>query len=266
MKDAFDAVNRLIEKFVSQDATEQQADITNAIESADSSALVDWLATLKEGKEEIAKVFDFETNRLETELMSRGLRHLEDKKIKHTTFKGNRASITVGMTRSLKVHNADNLRKIVSERWHDEIKTKDPTHSVAADFGRALTSLYLGDYISEMTLQDLLAKGVTIKGNASNGDSGVSDGGKLTVIFNKDSINLLIKKLKGDYDKDKELFEGVLGVALESEIDEELYFISQIKNWERIRKYFSQDEAMQVKRDIKNGIFVSEAVRLTMRQ
>jgi|GEM_PF-6772528 len=214
--------------------------------------LVDALADLKDKKEEICKVFDHEINKLETELMSRGLRQLEDKKIKHTTFKGNRASITVGMTRSLKVHNADNLRKIVSERWQDEIKTKDPAHSVAADFGRALASLYLGDYISEMTLADLLSKGLTF--------------GNKAYTPTKDNLNLLIKKLKGEYDKDKELFEGVLGVALESEIDEELYFISQIKNWERIRKYFSQDEAMQVKRDIKNGIFVSETVRLTMRQ
>ena len=223
-----------------------------ATKEADSKTLVDALSNLKDEKNMVCSAYDVEINRLEVELTSRGLRQLEDRNIKFTTFKGDKASVTIGMARSLKILSVDNLKKAITDRWHGEIKTKEPDHSVAADFSRALVSLYMDDYVSEMSLADILAKGLTF------GDKGVT--------FTKDNLNLLLKKLKGDYEKDKKLFEGILGVTLESEIDEELYFIAKIKNWERIRKYFTQDEAIKVKLGIKTGIFVQETARLTMRQ
>jgi len=226
--------------------------IALAIKDGNCKTLVDILADLKSEKEEMSKVFDTEINKLETELTSRGLSQLEDKNVKFTTFKGDKASVTVGLTRSLKVLNVKSLRNIISKRWHGEILTKDPSYSVSADFSRALSSLYFDDYVSDTNLAKLLTKGLNI--------------GDKAVTFSNDNLTLLLKKLKGDYEKDKLVFEGIPGTTLENEIDVELYFITKIKNWERILKYFSEEEAIQVKKDIKNGIFVSETVKLTMRQ
>jgi len=240
---------------ISKGAVQKAASL--AAVDGDTKTLVDLMATLKEEKEEQAKVYDTEINKIETELMSRGLRQLEDKNVKYTTFRGDKASITIGLARALKILNVDNLKKAVTERWEGEIKTKEPDHTVAADFSRALMSLHLDDYISEMSLPDLLAKGVTINNDATGGEE---------IFFTKDDTNLLLKKLKGDYEKDKKLLEGILGCNIWDELDEELYFIAKIKNWERIRKYFTQDEAMNVKMALKSGMFVQETVRMTMRQ
>jgi hypothetical protein len=236
------------------------------VNGACCGVLVDRLADLKAAKETSTKSLDGHINTIETELLSRGLRQLEDKSVKYTTFKGERASATVGMARTLKVHNVENLKKIVTDRWHGEIKTKDPDHSVSADFSRALASLYLEDYISEMSLADLLMKGVTVQNSGGDGtEASDTDGRAQQVYFSKQDTSLLLKKLKGDYEKDKKLFEGVLGFELQDELDTELYFISKIRNWERIRKYFSTEEAMGIKMQIKAGVFVSETIRLTMR-
>ena len=81
-----------------------------------------------------------------------------------------------------------------------------------------------------------------------------------------DQQKLLLKKLKGDYDKDKKLFEGILGHEVGDELDEELYFITKIKNWERIEKYYDIEEAAKVQKALKNGIFVQQTTKLTMRQ
>lgn len=213
-----------------------------------TSLLVDTLVELQRIKDEFNKPIDKKIKEIEAELCARGLRELEDKNVKSTTFKGKTASVIVGMVQKLTILNVDKLKKSITDKWHKEVKTKELEYTITADFKRALISLYMNDYVADMKLEKLLATSAS------------------TVTLTADTKSLLLKKLKGDYEKDKKLFEAVLNRELRNELDEELYYIAQIKNFERIRKYFSLEEIEKVRKGIRLSSNVSETIKLTVRQ
>ena len=63
-----------------------------------------------------------------------------------------------------------------------------------------------------------------------------------------------LKKLKGDYIKDKELLESM--GAQDDDLEEELDIIKEHKNWELVSRFFGTDEVDLEK--LKRAIFVEE--------
>ena len=218
--------------------------------------LVDKLSKLQKIRDEFVRPLDKQINELKAELTARGLQELSDKSIKSTTFKGKseHAHVIVTMAQEFSILNIDTLKTAITEKWHKELKPKDIDYKISTDFNKALISLFTGDYVSdeEADLKTIISGKLLINNNAIH----LSPANKA----------LLLKKLKGDYEKDKKLIEEVLGQEIDNALDEELYYIAKIKNYERIQKYFTPDELKSVQDGIRRSSYVNETLKLTLRQ
>lgn len=94
------------------------------------------------------------------------------------------------------------------------VKTSEKIEFVDKNFERALITLYRGDYKEHNLLELLSSLGIEDK-----------------------DIKIILKKLKGEYTKDKELLEKycVAGDDLEEELD----IIYEQKNFELVDRYFN---------------------------
>ena len=76
----------------------------------------------------------------------------------------------------------------------------------------------------------------------------------------------LLKKLKGDYKKDKKSVLDALNMQEnEINIDEELYLIYQIQNWKLITAFFEEATFEETAESIKRCILVDETVKIGLR-
>ena len=76
----------------------------------------------------------------------------------------------------------------------------------------------------------------------------------------------LLKKLKGDYKKDKKTVLDVLNLQDgELDLDTELYLIYQIKNWQLIRAYFDENRLDEIVDAVKRCIIVDETAKIGLR-
>ena len=76
----------------------------------------------------------------------------------------------------------------------------------------------------------------------------------------------LLKKLKGDYKKDKKAVLDALNMQEnEINIDEELYLIYQIQNWKLILAFFEEATFEKTAESIKRCILVDETVKIGLR-
>ena len=217
-----------------------------------TSELVDHLSSLREMQETVLEPIIIKIKEIEANLLQRGLTQLRDKSIKSITFRGNHASVLISLAQKLDILNIEVLKTSIPEKWHGEIKEKKPDHTIAADFKRALINLYTDDYEDSMTIGEVL-KGISIIDN------------KETKVLEISAQTLLLKKLKGDYEKDKELFSLHLATPINENLDEELHYISKIKNYERIQKYFTNEEIKEIKNQIQKSIYITETPRLTLK-
>lgn len=78
---------------------------------------------------------------------------------------------------------------------------------------------------------------------------------------------LLIKKLKGDYVKDKQTLVSVFGYPNEDaapDFDVELYYIYKIKNGELIKAFLPEDGLDQTIEAIKKCLIVDSKTSITI--
>ena len=73
--------------------------------------------------------------------------------------------------------------------------------------------------------------------------------------------SLLIKKLKGDYKKDKELLSKYID---DSDLDVELFTINKIKNYDKVKAFFDVNDTY-LKDNIKKYISLDENVKVTIK-
>ena len=217
-----------------------------------TSELVDHLASLRDLQETMVEPITTKIKEIEASLLQRGLTQLQDKNIKSVTFRGDSASVLISLAQKLDILNAAILKTAIPEKWHGEIKEKKPDYTIAADFKRALISLYMGDYEDSITTEEVL-KGVSITE------------GQTTKVLEPATQALLIKKLKGDYEKDKALFRTHLAMPINENLDEELHYLSKIKNYERLQKYFTTEEIREIKDQIQKSVYITETPRLTLK-
>ena len=210
----------------------------------DNAALVD-LAVAKNVKLDDAKV---DLDLVKTEIQRRAEGIIQDKNVKFTEFFGaeNTGWAAVVMAQSLDILNFQRLQNGLGDEFiGDKIKKKEPEikYDVEPKFKRALISVVTGDYCKEFTLSEILDK------------SG----------WNLDSKqkSLLIKKLKGEHNRDKTAILNVLGKRDgEIDIDVELFYIYKIKNWELIQAYFDTERFQEVESLIRKCIMVDETPKI----
>ncbi len=159
-----------------------------------------------------------ELDAIKAELQAEALREMENKNLKYVEYFADKGSSCVVMYKEkFEVDNLPELTRVVGDVIVGKV-TKEETVKVTVDdkFEKALIILYTGQYKQhsiEQILKDLY--------------------------LDDKQIKVALKKLKGDYLKDKELLES-LGVK--AEIEEELDAIREQKNYELVEKFFNLDE------------------------
>ena len=185
---------------------------------------------LNELKEEIDK--------LTTQIQVRAIDYSEQRHIKFTELKGQGSGLaSVTVANGLEVLNYAMLEAYFGkELLKDKIKIKPQNTKYEFDSGfkKAIMALLYDDYESKISLNELIDSFSFVKGDVAK---------KAT----------LLKKLKGDYKKDKKLIFDMLNkqASDDFDIDIELYLIYQIKNYEYIKAYFDTDKLEETK-DILN--------------
>ncbi len=206
------------------------------------------LAAAKKRKMDFAKA---EMDAVSAEIQSRAIAFQEDRHIKFTEWQGEgRAMASVTVAQSFDILNYFRLKELLGkELVEDKIKIKpqDIKYDIEANFKRALTALVLDDYNRDMTIEDVVDKAGWCQDDAKRKAS-------------------LLKKLKGDYHKDKQAVLAVLNMQDdEIDIDVELYYIYQIRNWQLIRAYFDEDRIKEIADVVKRCIMVDETAKIGLK-
>lgn len=182
---------------------------------------------MKENKKEL--------DTIKAELQAVALQEMENKNLKYIEYFGTDGSCAIAYKEKFEVDNLPELRSAVGEVIDGKYK-KEETIKITVDnkFKEALIALYKGEYEQHDVVQIL--KGLYLDDK---------------------QIKIALKKLKGDYIKDKELLES-LGVK--TEIEEELDAIREHKNFELVEKFFKIDE-IDIER-LKKSISVEESLSI----
>lgn len=151
-------------------------------------------------------------NGYKAELQARGLALMEDHNVKYVKFYGGEGSAAITDSMSLDILNPDKLKELVGEgvynmKVREETKT---TYKYDGKFEKALKAIFTGDYTFETTLDEFLEE-MSIKPDAKQ-------------------KKLLMKKLKGEFEKDKDTLISVLVPEGQEapDFDVELWYIYRI--------------------------------------
>lgn len=206
------------------------------------------LAAAKKRKMEFAKT---ELDVVSAEIQARAVAFQEDRHIKFTEWQGTgRALASVTVAQSFEILNYFRLKELIGKELVEDkvkIKPQDIKYDVEANFKRALTALVLDDYNREMTLEGVIDKAGWCQDDPKRKTA-------------------LLKKLKGDYHKDKSAVLAALNMQDdEIDIDVELYYIYQIRNWQLIRAYFDEDHLDEIADAVKRCITVDETAKIGLK-
>lgn len=188
-------------------------------------------------------------NKYKAELQARGLAQMEDHNIKYVKLYAPEGSVAITDSMSLDILNPDKLKQVVGASVFDgKVKVNTETkYKCDPKFERALKAIFTGDYTFEMSLEDFLVENFEL-------DSG--------------QRKLLLKKLKGDFEKDKEVLLSLLvPEGMEApDFDVELWYIYRIKNGELIRAFLPGPEGnlVDVIKDVRKSIMVETKTAITL--
>lgn len=187
----------------------------------------------KEIKNEIAQLKGyFETTASE---------ELKNTKFKTISYWGdNNSKITVGMNETIKIVSNETLKKIFGNLY-PELITEKQSYDLSSQAKKLLTPIFQGDYI-ETNLDEVL--------NAISADLSVQD--------------VLKKKLKGDYKKDKDLIQKVAGID-EIRASELAYFAKEVIAYNKFKSILEACENTNIKEAIDNikiAVIVEEGIKV----
>lgn len=187
-------------------------------------------------------------NGYKAELQARGLALMEDHNVKYVKFYGGEGSAAITDSMSLDILNPDKLKELVGEgvynmKVREETKT---TYKYDSKFEKALKAIFTGDYTFETTLEEFLEE-MSIKPDAKQ-------------------KKLLMKKLKGEFEKDKETLISVLVPEGQEapDFDVELWYIYRIKNGELIRAFLPEEMLDSTIESIRKSILVETKTSITL--
>nr|DAO32949.1 MAG TPA: hypothetical protein [Caudoviricetes sp.] len=178
-----------------------------------------------------------QANQIKAELQARGLAYIDDHNERYVKFYGDTGSCSVTDAMSLEVLNVDKLKALLTPGFFDSkvTVTVKPSYDYDKKLEQALKAIFTGDYSFE-NLEDFL------------------DG--LSPAPDAKQKKLLLKKLKGDYEKDLETLEAVFGKSPDGDYDVELFYIHRIKNGELIKAFLPDEGLDYMLQEIRKVIIV----------
>lgn len=164
---------------------------------------------MKENKKEL--------DTIKAELQAVALQEMENKNLKYVEYFGTDGSCAIAYKEKFEVDNLPELQAAVGEVIDGKYK-KEESIKITVDnkFKEALIALYKGEYKQHDIVQILK-----------------------DLYLDDKQIKVALKKLKGDYVKDKELLESL---GIKSNIEEELDAIREQKNYELVVKFFDLEK------------------------
>lgn len=218
------------------------------LEEMTTRRLVDYVLGLKEE----ASAAKQELDTAVAELQMRAERITTDRNIKFVEFSGStgKGLCTVTTAQSLDILNLPKLKELVGEELVKQKVSFEliEKQKVDAKFKEALIAIFLGEYNTEYTVEQVVKEIVTTYGLDASAEQ------------------LLLKKLKGDYKKDKKTLMDVLKLSEEDfNLDEELYYIYQIKKYELIKAYLNENQLSGMLDEIRKYIVVEETVKVEVK-
>ena len=200
----------------------------------------------KQGKENRAL-----TNAYKAELQARGISIMDDHNVKYVKFYGDAGSASITDSMSLDILNPDKLKKLIGEGvWNTKVKESTETkYKYDGKFEKMLKAIFTGDYTFEVTLEEFLDQ--------------------MPLKPDDKQKKLLLKKLKGDFEKDKDTLTSVLlGGVKDGEsapdFDVELWYIYRIKNAELIRAFLPEELIDNTINEIRKCILVETKTSITL--
>lgn len=190
-----------------------------------------------------------ELDAVKAELQARGLVLIEDRNVRYVKFYAQEGSAAVTDAQSLEVLNVDRLRELLSDGvWKQNVtETTKTEYKYKPLLERVLKAVFTGDYTFEYTLDEFLTGHLPVKPDAKQ-------------------LKLLLRKLKGDYVKDKDVLAGVFGFDPQNmpDFDVELWYIYRIKNGELIRAVLPEEFLDQTMEEIKKCLIVDSKTAITI--
>jgi regulator of replication initiation timing len=160
---------------------------------------------------------------------------MDNRSIKFTQIYGTNGHFNVLYKEKLEIDNYTKLVEVLGEIAHAKIAHKEEIkYDVADRFRDALIALYRQEFSNETSVDQVL-QGLGLEPKA---------------------IKTALKKLKGDYIKDKKVLES-LGVK--GDCEEELYTIRLYKNYELVERFFGGLTPVEIEL-VKKAIFVEEGI------
>ena len=165
-------------------------------------------------------------NSYKAELQARGLAIMEDHNVKYVKFYGDEGSAAITDSMSLDILNPDKLKELVGEGVY-KMKVKEETK----------TTYKFDEFLDEMSIKP-----------------------------DDKQKKLLLKKLKGEFEKDKETLISVLVPEGETvpDFDVELWYIYRIKNGELIKAFLPEEMIDAIIEGIRKSIFVETKTSITL--
>lgn len=216
------------------------------VRSLSTEQLTDTALNMTKNMEEMKAGLDV----VKAELQKRAEQFTADRNIKFTEFSGKNGFCSVTTAQKLEILNLPKLKELLGETLvSSKVKIEmEEKQKLDARFKDALIAIFLNEYNTEFTVEQIVRQ--------------------IAVIYNLPdaSSRLLQKKLKGDYRKDKQTLMNVIGLTeADFNLDEELYYIYQIKKFELIKAFISEEDLQALKEQIKKCMIVEEAVKVEVK-
>lgn len=187
-------------------------------------------------------------NSYKAELQARGLAEMEDHNVKFVKYYGDEGSAAITDSMSLDILNPDKLKGLVGDGvWSAKVKVNTETkYKCDSKFEKMLKAIFTGDYMLDLPLAEFLDQ------------MGVKPDDK--------QKKLLLKRLKGEFEKDKATLISVLvpDGTMAPNFDVELWYIYQIKNGELIRSFLPDEDLQEAIDAIRKSIFVETKTSITI--
>lgn len=188
-------------------------------------------------------------NRYMAELQARATAIMDDHNVQYVRFYGDRlgGSVSISDRVSLDILNPTKLELYLGKDVYRAKVKEDTTvkYKVNAQLARALKAVSTGDYTFEYTLSEFLDE-MEMKPDAQQ-------------------KKLLLKKLKGDFEKDRQTLAAVLApVGDAPDFDVELMYIYRIKNAELIQAFFPEEGLDGTLEEVKRCIMTDTSTAVTI--
>lgn len=188
-----------------------------------------------------------EVTEYKNEIMGRGAVFMDNTNTRFVKYYGNNGSCAVTDAESLTIGDDLRLKKLLPEGVYEKFVKVTPTVKYEYDkkLEQALKAIFKGEYSFEMTLDEYL-----------------SDTGLFPHETEAKQKKVLLRKLSGEYVKDRKLLESMFGK--DDTYEEELLYIYRIKNGELI-KMFLPDEGLDVQlEEIRKCMIVEVSTKITI--